>query len=244
MSEQLTRYHNKKIIEHLAHQYVLGLLTTRVCARIEKLIITNPEFALKICYWQNHFSSFDKQTVELQPKIQTWQNIQQVCDPQITHSSKAHEEKNNKRFNFYPTVSVFFAMSIAVLSCFLFFDQNDISKLNYVAVLTDKNQQPQLVLRNLVKSKTITINIINIPQLSSEQDLELWAISNNAQKVRSLGIIPRKKNMFDKELTNSQWLLIKESNALMITVENLGGSANGIPNTPILSRGVAAQLTK
>lgn len=246
MSEQLNRYHNKTIIEHLAHQYVLGLLTSQVCTRVEKLLITNHILEQRVIYWQDRFSSFDKQTTELAPKAQTWQNIQKIFEPQINDIAKENEKHHGLwswfSFSFRQTASIFSLTAIVLLSYLLFAPQHKEDPLSYVAVLTDKNQQAQLVASTYGESKKLIINVINTPKMTTDQDLEIWVISKRDQQARSLGVIPRNTLLVKKRLSTAQWRLIKDSDSLIVTIEDLGGSPIGEPSELVVSRGLCVRL--
>jgi len=253
MPEQLSRYHNKKIIEHLAQQYVLGLLTSLVCTRIDKLLKTNRELVLRINYWQNHFNRFDKQIPELAPKIETWQNIQNFCE-QLPTPSNTHEKHSRIRFGFntYNTASVLSMITFVLLGYFVFLHHESNQKLNYLAVLTDNNQQPQLIVRHYGESQKLIINLINMPIMTSKQNFEIWVVANadgdgdgdGESQAHSLGVIPQKTRLISKNLTDEQWYLITHASLFFITIKGVGGTSNSVPNGSILSKGVPITLIK
>lgn len=243
MSEQLNRYDNDTITEHLASQYVLGLLTTKVSQRVEKLQLSNQKLADKIIYWQDRFSNFDKQTAELAPKIQTWHNIEQIfVEPETNSTTSTHKTPWWSWLFFPQFASAVAVVTIAVLSYLVLKPLNVDDPLSYVAVLTDKNQQAQLVASTYGESKKLIVNVINTPKIADDQDLEIWVVSKTDQQARSLGVIPRNTPLVQKQLTNAQWRLIKDSASLIVTIEDLGGSPVGEPSELIVSRGLCVRL--
>ncbi|MBL4910457.1 MAG: anti-sigma factor [Alteromonadaceae bacterium] len=243
MPKQLNRYNNQTIIEHLANQYVLGLLTTKTRMRVEKLSNTNQALEEKIIYWQQRFSHFDTQTAELAPKAQTWQHIEEKLNPVEKNETKTTIRKSFWSWLALPKLATAMAIiTITVLSYFVFKPFNADDPLSYVAVLTDKNQQAQLVASTYGESKKLIINVINSPKINNNQDLEIWVISKTDLQARSLGIIPRKTPLIQKQLNNAQWRLIKDSDSLIVTVEDRGGSPIGEPSELIVSRGLYVHL--
>ena len=99
-----------------------------------------------------------------------------------------------------------------------------VGSLTYIAVLTEKNGQAHLVASTYGESKKLVVSIINAPKLASEQDLELWVISKSDGEARSFGVISNNQNATELQLTSVQWRLIKDSQALMVTIEEQGGS--------------------
>ena len=246
MPESLNRYHNKIILEHLAHQYVLGLLISQVSSRIEKLLLTNQALEQRITYWQDRFSSFDKQTAELEPKVQTWQNIKQTFEPQIKNIATASEKPTHfwswLSLSINQVTSALLVIVIVLLSYLIFIQKNNKEQLSYVAVLTTKNHQAQLIVSSYEQSHQLIINVINTPKITIDQDLEIWAISKNGKLAHSLGIIQQNTRLIQKPLSTEQWHLIKNSKSLLVTVESLGGSLIAKPSELVVSRGLSVHL--
>jgi len=141
------------------------------------------------------------------------------------------------------SVSVFSVALIAVLSFALI---NPLAKqsdpLSYVAVLTQQGGEAHLVASTYGESKKLVVNIINPPTLASEQSLELWVVSKTDAQARSLGVIPVGENLIEQQLSIAQWRLIKDSQSLIVTLEEEGGSAIGEPSEIIISQGLCIRL--
>ena len=266
--KRFTRYTNPVIIEHIASQYVLGTLSTRAHNRAEKLMLDYPQLEARINHWQQSFIGLDKQTAELAPKAATWQTISAQLD-QLTAETVSDNIKQDaikpqpvaqtqqtrfdlvsvvKQWFSFPPARLMHAASVIVI-CLLSValltpnQQNGTDDpLSYVAVLTDQHKQAQLVASTYGESKKLIVNIINTPDIASSEDLELWVVSKTDQQARSLGIIPRDITLLEQQLSEAQWRLIKDSDSLIVTVEDLGGSPIGEPSDIIVSRGLCVQL--
>jgi len=270
MSKQIKRYSDRTIVEHIATQYVLGTLCTRVHNRAEKLLIDYPLLQSRVNYWQNNLSSLDKLTPELSPKESSWQAISACIDNLETDTItsniqpiKSEQKKSNKEYNKPSVMDVFsrilnwlplpnqklaHAFSVIVISILSLAlltsntEENSNDPLSYVAVLTNQNQQAQLVASTYGASKKLILNIIDIPKIDKTEDLELWVVSKTDNEARSLGTIPRDINLFEQQLTEAQWRLIKYSGSLIVTIEDIGGSPIGEPSDTIVSRGLCVRL--
>jgi anti-sigma-K factor RskA len=263
------RYLVKAVVEHLASQYVLGTLTDKTRQRVTSIARYNALLAERIDYWQNRFVSLDQQTPALAPSEMTWQNIADKLDinkennteksKQITPdnaqplNSDAGKfttklfEKLSKHFILWLTPNFRFASGFAVLifAVFsLFFNPlaNKADPLSYVAVLTQQGGEAHLVASTYGDSKKLVVNVINSPKISAQESLELWVVSKTDAQARSLGVISLDKTLVEQQLTTAQWRLIKDSASLIVTIEEVGGSAIGEPSETIVSSGLCIRL--
>jgi len=271
MSEQLTpqsavtkmpkRYRKTQIIEHLASQYVLGTLTPQVRQGVEKQATYNDALARRIHYWQARFVSLDKQTAELPPSEHVWQNItnalnitavgtSQDCEKQQKDKSKLNWAQSftdlMKSWFSSPVTSYASAFSVLMLCVIVFFISKPFDQqtdpLSYVAVLTEQDGQAHLVATTYGESKKLIVNVVGTPAINNEQSLELWVVSKTDFEARSLGVLPSNDKLIEQQLTTAQWRLIKDSQSLLVTIEELGGSAIGEPSDVIVSRGLCVRL--
>jgi len=54
--------------------------------------------------------------------------------------------------------------------------------------------------------------------------------------------LPRNMSLVEQQLTEAQWRLIKDSDSLIVTIEEQGGSPIGEPSDIIVSRGLCVRL--
>ncbi len=265
------RYLNPDIIAHLASQYVLGTLTARVHNRVAVLAVENESLDQLIQYWQDRLVILDHQTPEVPVDDVNWQMIADKLDiPQSLQQKRQQTDKqtdnseintaNNKTswFSYYrnkfnrwlstPTYQYASAFSILVFGLIIGFmdplsqqfDNND--PLSYVAVLTQEQGQAHLVASSYGESQKLVVNIVNVPTTSKDEALELWVVSKTDQQARSLGVLPNNTSLFEQKLTDAQWRLIKDSESLIVTIEENGGSPIGEPSDVVVSRGLCVRL--
>lgn len=262
------RYAHPKVIEHLASQYVLGTLTSLVHRRVAELAKNNIELSQAIQYWQTRLVVLDHQTAELPPSELSWQKITEHLDRPATvvdvdqQQRSQNETKTNtaskapghwlKRFvdkindwlaiSGYRYASAFSVLLVAVVMAFFNPLSNKQDPLSYVAVLTQQDGEAHLVASTYGQSQKLVVNIINAPVIKVQESLELWVVSKTDQQVRSLGVLPANQSLLERQLTSAQWRLIKDSQSLIVTVEEAGGSAIGEPSEIIVSRGLCVRL--
>lgn len=248
MSRQLERYLHPQIVDHIASNYVLGTLPTLVRRRTERLC-DDERFDViqqRIEYWEGKLSPLSELTPELPPLEQTWQNI----DAQISNTATEQtppETVWDKLSQWLGQGQIWLrAASMAmvlVIGVLLGSNTQTNDSLSYVAVLENEQNLPSVVASTYGESKTLVLDIVQLPALDDESEFELWVTSKTDGQARSLGIVPAGKKSFTRVLTTAEWRLIKDSEALLITVEETGGSAIGEPMGEEVANGLCVQLT-
>ncbi len=117
------RYQNPQIYEHLASQYVAGMLTDKVRARIETLVKTVPELDRAIAHWSDGFSELHHHMQA--PDMQTenlagiWAGIEQQTE--ALQAKPINNAENEEKKGFFSQLFVWqmAAMSGALASMVL-----------------------------------------------------------------------------------------------------------------------------
>lgn len=252
MSRPVERYENNKVIvNHLASQYVLGLLSNRVRQRVDKIIHHNPYGLLRlaISHWEEKMFPLNENTPELPPKATTWNNIKASIDRQEASQPESLLNTRNpvnmlldllrqswltaSLFSFLVIAGVMWNMQTSV--------KPQSAPLSYVAVLSS-NQQPTLVASTYGISRELTVDILDLSPLEKQQDYELWVVSKTDNIARSLGILDATQSSQKRTLSEAEWRLIKDSDSLLLTIEERGGSPFGEPSKDIISKGLCIRL--
>jgi len=251
MSESLMRYHNPTVVEHLASHYVLGTLSPRVRKRARSLISRVEPLALRIEEWQQSLVSLDTSTEPLPPSEACWQHISAALDAnddtlELERDANWLAQLNicwrNSKHQIAHALSIVFILVLGYLNLDSNTKEQASDPLSYVAVLTDDSNSALLVASTYGTSKKLVLNRVQEDQASSEFDLELWVVSKTDNQARSLGVISHGQSLQEKTLTQAQWRLIKDSESLMITKEDPGGSPIGEPSEEIVARGLCVRL--
>jgi anti-sigma-K factor RskA len=246
MSTKLNRYQSPEIIDHLAANYVLGTLSTRVNARLNKLRlqIEFTELDKRIQFWEQKMSPLNEKTAEIAPKVETWQQIQAKLNHSVTQAPQKTPWYHFFNLRFYQVATACSLLLIALLSFqSIQLDEPNPGSLSYVAVLADAKQSPQVVAATYGESQTLLLDILTLPHINEDETLELWVTSKTDKQARSLGEIPTNVASFTRQLSDAEWRLIKDSDSLLITVEEAGGSPIGEPLGEIISSGACIRLS-
>lgn len=247
LDQSLNRYQNPVIVDHLASNYVIGTLPFRVRKRTEDLM-RFPEYRAlneRIGYWEKKLSPLNGDVPELAPKSDAWQNIESAIAPE-TAAEQTTKATGWRLFGFPVSnwVAAFSFMIAVLLGVSQVQQPDELGNLSYVAVMTDDNQQPQVVAATYGDSQTLMLDILELPDIDSEEEsYELWVTSKTDKQARSLGVIPVGSDSFSRELTVAEWRLIKDSDSLLITVEEFGGSSIGSPMGDVISQGLCIRLS-
>ena len=246
MSTKLNRYQSIEIVDHLAANFVLGTLSGRVNARIKRLRqqVEYQELDKRIQFWEQKMSPLNDKTPELAPKSDTWEQIHAKLNLTTTKAPENNPWYHFFTMRFYQIATACSIVLIALLTTQVFLaNQQSPGSLSYVAVLADSNQRPQMVAATYGESQSLMLDILTVPQISEDETLELWVTSKTDKQARSLGEIPTNLASFTRTLSDAEWRLIKDSDSLMITIEEAGGSPIGEPLGEIISSGACIRLS-
>ncbi len=262
------RYQKTNVIEHLASQFVLGTLSGLVKKRVLTLRKNNELLESRILFWQEKLVCIDEKTAELPPSDQSWSVIANALNLDLNSVESPVAEKDDQPVQeqqgllsritdfFYNAVrstpflstpmhqlTTAFSVVVIVLATLLINPvENNPEQLSYVAVLTEDDGSAHLVASTYGESQKLIVNIVNTPVIEQEQALELWVVSKTDSEARSLGVIPQGETLIEQQLTEAQWRLIQDSESLIVTIEDAGGSPIGEPSEYIVSRGLCVRL--
>lgn len=93
------RYQNPVVYEHLASQYVAGVMTPLVRARTEALMSATPELRGAVESWANQFAQLQYQLPEESASPQLWDKIEQSITPvdsqKVAYTDEPHHWWDN-----------------------------------------------------------------------------------------------------------------------------------------------------
>lgn len=241
------RYGNPQVVDHLASNYALGLLSPLVKQRLESLKNKHEYMGIekRISYWEQKLSPLNNDTPELAPLPETWQHIQNRLNIGQTATSKSDTNGKFAWIGFFKkqwpsTIAISFCVMMGI---FVMNQPMKVDSLSYVAVLANSQQVPQVVASTYGNSKKLVLDIVELPTIEAEQTFELWVTSKTDNQTRSLGQVPTNLASFQRQLSQAEWRLIVDSSYLIISVEDEGGSAIGEPSEMVISKGLCIRLS-
>lgn len=244
MSGHMKRYHHPQISDHLAANYVMGTLTDRVRSRVQTLLAQGHYSALsqRVVYWEQKMSPLDEQTPELAPQAGTFEAIEARIHPHRPTQAKTGW-RQFFGLRFYQYAAACSVLLVALLSFQWTQRPADLGPLSYVAVMTDTEYGSEVVAATYGESKQLMLDLIALPDTDDAQSLELWVKSKTDAQIRSLGLLPTGETQFVRTLSEAEWRLIKDSDSLLISIEDAGGSPIGEPMGDIVSAGKCIRLS-
>lgn len=226
----------------LAFEYVTGVMRGHERQVFERLLRRNDGLADQVRFWEEQLMQLSSEEDRREPAAEVWQAIQQkINTAQIPTSD---EEKSF----FWLRWSMWFAPGLALLilvcALFLFGPQRNPSGPNadYVAVLTDAKGAPRLTVLTATKGTALWLkwNDLKIP---ADKNLQLWAVSKSDGQIRPLGVFSQ-TDIEQQPLSVPNWRLIKDSESLLLTEEDIGGSPIDEPSDIVVAKGVCVLLAK
>lgn len=250
------RYRNPKVCEHLASQYVTGVMTARVRARLEKILRVTPELNRAVAFWSDKMSEIQLTLPEHKASNKLWNTINK-----LTHEEKSHKSiKKNK--SWWKNLLLWQATGIAgvatsiALALLLFiaplnstFNTTADNKLvinlapSYMAVMSKHNDSADTIhfVVNVYEKTENTPSTLFV-QWSQRQPREnlqalfLWAEDKDTGALTYIGKEPAKGQAWN--LNKPLWQAISNSSRLLVTENQQSPS-----QTKTLFSGPCVQLT-
>jgi anti-sigma-K factor RskA len=148
------------------------------------------------------------------------------------------------------TIACLVLLSVAVATGASMFEQfkaqvqhlqaqlKDTAQIKYIAVLTDANQAPAMLVTMALQDNALQIQRLNAVAEGREDSMQLWALSDG-DPARSLGVLDSKGKTLRLPATERDFA---SATSLAISVEDKGGvtQAQG-PRLPYLFKGSVIQ---
>lgn len=251
------RYQQAEIYNHLANQYVAGVVTPRVRARIETLALTIPALADAIAYWSDAFVELQMPINETQKKLQ---QIKQVNFDRVWHHVNHHIQptqpvkpsltiwqrlQNNLMLGkFVASGGALVAMLLLSFLWLLPPQTAPMANASYLAAMNkhgDKESSVQFVISAYAKQNDspsrLSIQWVKGESNSSHVALHLWAEDKVSGEYVYIGL--KKTDNHSVALTKPMWTAISNSRRLLMTQNRQ------IPNNQtIVFSGLCLQLTQ
>ena len=113
---------------------------------------------------------------------------------------------------------------------------------NYVAVLTDTAGRAQLTMLGAQDENKLRLKW-GAYEVKPNTTMQLWAISKRDRKTRSIAIFTDASTEY-LPLNNAQRGLVSDADFLLLTEEDLGGSATNEASTTFLAKGVIVRFNQ
>ncbi len=246
------RYQQPIIVQHLANQYVAGVMSFRVRARTDQLMLTTPELERAIAQLSESFAELHLRLPEADLKTEKLASIWESIDSTIEQAATTkHTPPTAAPENFWSTlfawkiasgVGAFASMVLAVMLWFsapqIIDNSGQIAGPSYLANMTaakgDNKEAIQFVITAYSKTPTapsrlhVQWSLDHLPssQPEARQPLHLWAEDKDSGKITYIGVQPERDQPWD--LTKPLWKAVANSRRLLMTEDSLAPTQSTI----------------
>ena len=229
------RYRNPIVCEHLAGQYVAGIMTVRVRSRMETLLASTPELDRAVAFWADQFSVMHEQLPQaMTPSKDIWQQIDNKITS-IESSSGAAPQKIEasgwwQNLWLWKSASMAGMVTSLVLAMVLFFPvdtsiQPTIAGASYIAAMSAHNQNKtdiQFIIsvykKQVDKPSRLHVQWSQRHPEADKTPLHLWAEDKDSGELAYIGFQPSSDEAWT--LTKPVWLAIANSSRLLMTSDS------------------------
>ena len=223
----------------LVAEYVLGLLPSGQHERVARLIENDQRLRAERDFWQSRFSALDDQFEEVVPPRHLLGVIEARAFGEAVASGPVARFWDN--LNLWRGIAAgALAVAVAAVGFNLMQPAPDVSSLTtqLVAALEEEGSNVKFV------ALYDGAGNVRLTALSGEpvpdKDFELWAIQGGNNPV-SMGVIPVAERS-SVAVTPDVLAGLGEGSVLAITLEQAGGSPDGLPHGPIVAKGAVTRI--
>lgn len=220
-----------------AFEYVIGTLRGEDRKAFSDKLAIDAELAHQVHFWEEQLMALP-QPPEIPPAPHTWQRI-------ANDINLASDEASPEVITLWQRVQNWLAPgllgSVCTLLIVLVLMQLKAPPASeYIAVLNDTQGRPTLTA--ITQGDTASMRIQWQPTpLADNKNLQLWAISKQDGQARSLTVFSA-ANGEQIQLDTAQLRLVKDADSLLLTEEDVGGSAIDEPSTAVVAKGVCVRF--
>lgn len=241
--------------EGQAFEYVSGTLDAAERAAYERELENSAEERALVKFWQEQLLTLDIHTPALAPADDTWNRIAAATG--IEEGNVESEGKVAAGLKHTSTgFSTWFAWATTAIATLViaFLLTNPLDHINdgapntdYIAVLTDSEGKAVLTALTTQSDSTMWLKWEALPQAeewqAEENSLQLWAVSKRDGQIRSLAVFNDSPGR-TLALDETAFRLVTDSSFLLLTREEIGGSAIDEPSEDLIAKGVCVRFTQ
>ena len=216
-------YARPSLADRLAAEYVLGTLRGPARRRFETLLLAHPILRTSVADWQRRLAMLEEPTTEQVPPPRVWRSIEtRLFSPPDALPWWRH-------LGLWQGLTGAFGAAILALALLLATPSTQAPPL--LVVMGGEAGPASFVASVSADGASLVLKPVNGVALQPQRVLELWSVPAQGAP-RSLGVVAA-----DRATTVLQAHLLKNTDALAVSVEPAGGSPTGAPTGPIVSVG-------
>lgn len=234
--------------EGLAFEYVAGTLRQDARQAFEKRMADDAILRREVQFWEQQLMALNTHS-ERPPRKETWNHIAeavgatQVTDPVTGAHEKTQRERKPLFQNFWqwaaPTFAAFALMAVLIG----YYPGQRVAptpNTDYVAVLTDSEGGAVLTAMTAGQNRTMWLQW-NLSEIPSDRNAQLWAVSKRDGQTRPIDVLAS-TDQRQLQLSEAGWRLVTDADYLLLTEEEVGGSAIDEPSDILIAKGVCVRF--
>lgn len=230
----------------LAFEYVAGSLSIDEKRKFRLRLNSDHQLQEEVQFWEQQLMNI-LPAEQRSPQANTWQNINKAINPQSPSVEHSSTPKLDWKILWQWSSSV--VAAVALMFLLIGYYPKDTAPhiataptiADYVAVLTDAEGRAQLTAISAANEKSMQLKW-EARHLTPDTTMQLWAISKRDGEVRPIAIFTD-TSIKSLPLNNAQWRLVTDADYLLLTEEEMGGSAIDEPSDNLLAKGVCVRFS-
>jgi anti-sigma-K factor RskA len=218
-------YHDPRLLEALAREYVVGTLHGRARRRFARVLSSSLVARRAVASWERELTPLAASLRPVQPPPESWSRIAAVIGAGGSKAPAAFA---------MPWAAVAAALAlVSILLGSLYLGQRPaLEQPAYVAVVADADTGPVWLMQGFEEARSLRVTTVNPRPAPAGRSYELWMLPNGAAPV-SLGLIPDAGSA-TLALSAAQLTVLGNTATLAVSVEPAGGSPTGQPTGPVI----------
>lgn len=239
---------NRKLMERLTAEYVLGTLRGPARRRYETLLASSPALKEMVMRWENHLHPMAQMTAPVSPPTHIWPAIERklglraaAASADVIARKRAFWLGLREDLSFWRGLGmVSTALAMILLSVLLSRQvETTAPAAATLAMLSDDKSQPVAVVTTDAERRLVVVKVIAPQTIAANKSLELWVVPKEGAP-RSLGLIAASGTV---TLPWPENATPQNTALLAISLEPKGGSPNpNAPSGPIVFKGPWVQI--
>jgi anti-sigma-K factor RskA len=227
--------------EGLAFEYVAGTLRGQQREQFEQAMKTNEHLQAQVHFWEEQLFQLSDTADALSPDAKTWSFIEQRLAKNLALEKNTESVTHFKKWIYWLVPNLMTAVLVSCLFLYTPLFKNGAPNADYVAVLTNEKGQPILSALTAASKNVMWVKWENL-HLGANKNVQLWAISKRDGQARPISVFTA-TDSGEVILSKANLHLVKEAASLMLTEEDIGGSAIDEPSSVVLAKGVCVLVT-
>lgn len=214
-----------KAYNNWAFLYVTGSLRGVKRRLFEITLRMNKTLEHEVLFWQEQLIPLNSESIDEPAHPDTWQAINKRLSAQPRRNAQ------------WLTPAIAGASFASLLITVILLPLWQSPSPDYLAILADTNGNPLITAASYGGQQKLTLKWST---LQPEQAMQLWAKSKRDGQYRSIAVLetPTQSIVLDK----AQWRLITDAHSLLLSAEEVGGSAIDQPSDTILAKGPCIRM--